>query len=151
MHQYADHLLIRKFPATVPMSMFGSGQGSVTRMPPLVKSEPEEGLSMAGMYKHSTQAMDLAQDFPAVSGPLYDFHFSSGQPNFIYLQAWMVNRRAPEIKPQGASIGVSETRLSSLSLGSLCCPKVGAQFCQSPSEVWLMHTSDRQALVDLIS
>ena len=60
--------------------MFGSGQGSDSGMPPLVKSEPEEGLSMAGMYSHRTQAMDLAQDFPAVSAPLYDFHFPPGQP-----------------------------------------------------------------------
>ena len=56
-------------------------------MPPLVKSEPEEGLGMSGMYNRRTQAMDLGQDFPAVSAPLYDFHFSSGQSGLGDLQS----------------------------------------------------------------
>lgn len=65
--------------AAVPMSMFGGGAASSSGMPPLVKPEPEEGFGMPGLYNRRTQAMDLAQDFPAVSAPLYDFHFSSGK------------------------------------------------------------------------
>lgn len=87
----SQSLLSGNLAATVPMSMFGSGQGSDSGMPPLVKSEPEEGLSMAGMYNRRTQAMDLAQNFPAVSAPLYDFHFPSGLPG--RLEANMANER----------------------------------------------------------
>lgn len=64
------------------MTMFGSGMQSeganLSGMPPMIKSEPAEGMSMASMYHPQTRQMDLSQDFPPASGPLYDFPYSQG-------------------------------------------------------------------------
>lgn len=47
-------------------------------MHPVVKTEPSEAEDMS-LFQARTQPMDMSADYPAASGPLYDFPYSAGR------------------------------------------------------------------------